>query len=87
MVTRAHPVVEPAAEAAEPAYDAPVEAPAASVAPAPVEEEPVEEAPVRLQIRRSLSASAASALEGDYVPETSRADSPIFGQLRSQLAQ
>jgi hypothetical protein len=51
---------------------------------APVDEAPVE-APVRLQIRRPLSAApAASALEGDFVAADGRSgESPIFGQLQS----
>ncbi|WP_331527835.1 HAMP domain-containing sensor histidine kinase [Nocardioides sp.] len=78
------PVPAAAAEVAgEPAYDAP-EPVVASAEPAP-HEVAVEEAPVRLQIRRPLSAArAASALEGEFVAETEKpGDSPIFGQLRS----
>jgi hypothetical protein len=47
---------------------------------------PVEEpAPVRLTIRRPLSATpAASALEGELAPDGSEPlETPIFGQLRS----
>jgi signal transduction histidine kinase len=57
----------------------------ASTSEPPVPAEPeVSEAPVRLQIRRPLSAApAASALEGDYVDEGPSEDSGIFGQLRS----
>ena len=49
------------------------------------DEPALEEAPVRLQIRRPLSAApAASALEGDFVADAEQSDdSPIFGQLRS----
>jgi hypothetical protein len=49
------------------------------------DESPVSDSPVRLQIRRPLSASpAASALEGDFVAEQEvPEDSTIFGQLRS----
>jgi signal transduction histidine kinase len=87
-------LAEPAAEAddvAEPSHEAPepfvarlaahLEAP---VDEAPVDEAPVE-APVRLQIRRPLSAApAASALEGDFVAADGRSgESPIFGQLQS----
>jgi signal transduction histidine kinase len=44
-----------------------------------------EEAPLRLQIRRPLSAArAASVLEGDFDADHAQTgDSPIFGQLRS----
>ncbi len=76
------PVSAEVAEAAEvPAYDAPEPV----VAQAETYDEPADEAPVRLQIRRPLSAApAASALEGDYVDDTRQSgDSPIFGQLRS----
>ncbi len=92
---------EESAVATQPAYDEPAavveetEEPAYS-APEPVvaraDEEPVEEqvapapdAPVRLQIRRPLSAApAASALEGEFVAEHDDSeDSTIFGQLRS----
>jgi signal transduction histidine kinase len=42
------------------------------------------EAPVRLTIRRPLSATpAAAALEGDHVPDGGQLNTPIFGQLRS----
>jgi len=42
------------------------------------------ESPVRLTIRRPLSATpAASALEGDHVPEADQLNTPIFGQLSS----
>ena len=68
-----------AEQAPEPAYAVPDVTPAAAVAPVP---EPVEDAPVRLQIRRPLSATA-SALEGDFDAEAPSEDSPIFGQLRS----
>jgi hypothetical protein len=49
------------------------------------EREDVVEAPVRLQIRRPLSATpASSALEGDFVAEHDDSEgSTIFGQLRS----
>jgi signal transduction histidine kinase len=48
-------------------------------------EAPAPDAPVRLQIRRPLSAApAASALEGEFVAEhDDHEDSTIFGQLRS----
>jgi hypothetical protein len=71
--------IEPVAVegAPEPAYTAPVEAPAAAL-----EAEPE---PVRLQIRRPLSAApAASALEGEFVDDAPvEESSTIFGQLRS----
>jgi signal transduction histidine kinase len=43
------------------------------------------DAPIRMNIRRPLSAApAASALEGDFVDDVARSDdSPIFGQLQS----
>jgi signal transduction histidine kinase len=77
---------EPAAEAVpEPAYDAPE--PLVARVDEPVAEAPedVVEAPVRLQIRRPLSATpASSVLEGDFVPEhDDTEDSTIFGQLKS----
>jgi signal transduction histidine kinase len=88
---------EPASVAAfqEPA---PAEAPAASAVPlAPValagaqasavssESPAVNDQPVRLTIRRPLSAApAASALEGELVPDSNEPlETPIFGQLRS----
>jgi anti-sigma regulatory factor (Ser/Thr protein kinase) len=64
----------------------PVEAPEPIVAAAETPEEtPVAESPIRLQIRRPLSAApAATALEGDFVEDTEQSDdSTIFGQLRS----
>ena len=64
----------------------PVEAPERIVAAAEVPEEtPVSESPIRLQIRRPLSAApAATALEGDFVDDTEQSDdSTIFGELRS----
>ncbi len=64
----------------------PVEAPEQIVAAAEVPEEtPVSESPIRLQIRRPLSAApAATALEGDFVDDTEQSDdSTIFGELRS----
>jgi signal transduction histidine kinase len=69
------------AEAEEPAYAAP-EPVVAKADEVPAE---VPEAPVRLQIRRPLSATpAASSLVGDFVPEHNETeDSTIFGQLRS----
>ena len=70
----------------EPAYDAPETVVARADEPASEEpEDDAADAPVRLQIRRPLSAApAASALEGDFVPEHDDAeDSTIFGQLRS----
>jgi hypothetical protein len=74
------------AEVAEaPAYDAPE--PVVARVDEPVADEPdtAVEAPVRLQIRRPLSAApAATALEGDFVAEHEDSeDSTIFGQLRS----
>ena len=76
----------PAAVAEEPTYDAPETVVARADEPASEEpEDDVADAPVRLQIRRPLSAApAASALEGDFVPEHDDAEaSTIFGQLRS----
>jgi signal transduction histidine kinase len=69
---------------AEPAYDAP-EPVVARADDAATEEPEGAEAPVRLQIRRPLSAApASSALEGEFVPEHDDSeDSTIFGQLRS----
>ena len=64
----------------------PVEAHEQIVAAAEVPEEtPVAESPIRLQIRRPLSAApAATALEGDFVDDTEQSDdSTIFGELRS----
>jgi signal transduction histidine kinase len=74
--TGSESVSVPAAEATEETtYDAPE--------PVVAQAEP-EEAPVRLQIRRPQSATpAASVLEGEYVADDDRADSPIFGQLQS----
>jgi signal transduction histidine kinase len=88
--TGSEPAVEPASEPAaaqlteEPAYDAPEPVVArAEEHDAPAA--PVEDAPVRLQIRRPLSAApAATALEGDFVADTGQpGDSPIFGHLQS----
>jgi hypothetical protein len=81
----AEAVAEPVAvPVEEPAYDAPAAA-AEVEAPAAVAEAPTEEAPLRLQIRRPLTATAAaSALEGDFVDDSEHSDdSTIFGQLRS----
>jgi signal transduction histidine kinase len=62
---------------------APSAAPEAPWAPAASHEVPTE-APVRLTIRRPLSATpAAAALEGDVVPDDGPQQTPIFGQLRS----
>jgi signal transduction histidine kinase len=82
--------VEAPEPAPEPAYDAPetlvarADEPLADEAVAD-EREDVVEAPVRLQIRRPLSATpASSALEGDFVAEHDDSEgSTIFGQLRS----
>jgi signal transduction histidine kinase len=81
---------EVVAEAEEPAYDAPEPVVALADADAIGETDsekpatPVSDAPVRLQIRRPLSAApAASALEGEYVAQDDSEDSTIFGQLRS----
>lgn len=85
-------VVEPpAAEATvaevapEPAYDAPEPVVAHADEPVAHEQENTGEVPVRLQIRRPLTATpASSALEGDFVAEQDDSeDSTIFGQLRS----
>jgi len=76
----------PAAVTEEPAYDAPETVVARVDEPAnEVPDDDVADAPVRLQIRRPLSAApAASALEGDFVPEHDDVEaSTIFGQLRS----
>jgi signal transduction histidine kinase len=79
----------PAAVVEEPAYDAPETVVARADEPASEVSEDdtadTADAPVRLQIRRPLSAApAASALEGDFVPEREDAEgSTIFGQLRS----
>ena len=64
----------PAAVAEEPTYDAPETVVARADEPASEEpEDDVADAPVRLQIRRPLSAApAASALEGDFVPDAGR---------------
>jgi signal transduction histidine kinase len=78
------PVDEPVDEPVAGPVAEPLEPVAAQAAPEPAYDAPVEEAPVRLQIRRPLSATAAaSALEGDFVAEAPSEDSPIFGQLRS----
>ncbi|HET9842643.1 MAG TPA: sensor histidine kinase [Nocardioides sp.] len=87
---------EPVAAAVDGALaeDAPVVAAADSesvVAQADAHEVPVDEGPVRLQIRRPLSAAsagpagpAASALDGEFVADGDITDdSTIFGQLRS----
>ncbi len=84
------PLGAPAASDAE--TPAPESAPADPLAPvalagavaAPNGVEPRTEAPVRLTIRRPLSATpAAAALEGDHVPDGGQLNTPIFGQLRS----
>jgi len=77
----AEPPVEPVVE---PAYDAP-EPVVAHADDASSEEPEGAEAPVRLQIRRPLSAApASSALEGEFVADHDDSeDSTIFGQLRS----
>ena len=70
----------------EPVYDEPEPVVARADDPATEEQERhVDDAPVRLQIRRPLSAApAASALEGDFVAQHDESeDSTIFGQLRS----
>ncbi len=70
-------VAEPVEEAA------PEAAPETPWAPAASHEVPTE-APVRLTIRRPLSAAPASAaLEGAVVPDDGPQQTPIFGQLRS----
>jgi signal transduction histidine kinase len=70
------PVAATTQRAEEPAPEAPW-------APAASHQVPTE-APVRLTIRRPLSATpAAAALEGDVVPEDGPAQTPIFGQLSS----
>jgi hypothetical protein len=87
---------EPVAAAVDGALaeDAPVVAAADSesvVAQADAHDVPVDEGPVRLQIRRPLSAAsagpagpAASALDGEFVADGDITDdSTIFGQLRS----
>jgi hypothetical protein len=74
------------AEAApEPAYGAPETVVARADEPVAEEHDDVAEAPVRLQIRRPLSATpASSALEGEFVAEHDDSEaSTIFGQLRS----
>ena len=81
--TPAAVVEEPQAPAGLPEEPlAPVALAGAAAAPQGVE--PRTEAPVRLTIRRPLSATpAASALEGDLVPDGGQLNTPIFGQLRS----
>ncbi len=85
-----NPLGTPAASVEE--TPAPASAPEEPLAPvalagataAPNGVEPRTEAPVRLTIRRPLSATpAASALEGDHVPDAGQPNTPIFGQLRS----
>jgi signal transduction histidine kinase len=88
-------VEAPVAVVPDPSYDEPAPLVARGPVPAEVSTElpagvpaaaSAEEAPVRLQIRRPLStASAASALEGDFVEGEAGPshDSPIFGQLQS----
>jgi signal transduction histidine kinase len=82
---------EPAAPTAETAPE-PAPAPGVPLAPVAMAEPPVEtngvgshtEAPVRLNIRRPLSATpAAAALESDQVPDAGPLNTPIFGDLRS----
>jgi signal transduction histidine kinase len=78
------PVSTEVAEAAEaPAYDEPE--PVVAQLEADFHDVPDEQAPVRLQIRRPLSAArAASALEGEFETDTEKTgDSPIFGHLSS----
>jgi hypothetical protein len=83
------PLGAPAAVVAEPPAPAAVpEEPLAPVAlagaTALTDPEPRTESPVRLTIRRPLSATpAAAALEGDHVPDGGQLNTPIFGQLRS----
>ena len=79
QVTAPEPV-----EARDPVSE-PVDAEPIVAAADTAEEAPGTEAPIRLQIRRPLSAApAATALEGDFVDDTAQSDdSPIFGQLRS----
>ncbi len=75
-------VVQPSAPETVP--DEPL-APVALAGPTtPTATEPRTESPVRLTIRRPLSATpAAAALEGDHIPEGGQLNTPIFGQLRS----
>jgi signal transduction histidine kinase len=83
------PVAEPAAAATLPqetSYDVPEPVSARAEEKRQVDEGvPATDATVRLQIRRPLSSSpAASALEGDFVPDNEdRDDATIFSQLRS----
>jgi len=73
------PVVELAPEPAPAAV-----APLAPVASASNGFGPPTDSPVRLTIRRPLSATpAAAALESDSVPDGGPLNTPIFGQLRS----
>ena len=84
---------EPAAPVAETAPEpAPAAAPEVPLAPVAMAEPtggtngsaPHTEAPVRLTIRRPLSATpAAAALESDQVPDAGPPNTPIFGDLRS----
>jgi signal transduction histidine kinase len=86
---------EPAAPAAQSAPEparAPAPAPEAPLAPVAMAGPgvasngvaPHTEAPVRLTIRRPLSATpAAAALESDQVPDAGPPNTPIFGDLRS----
>ena len=79
----AAPVAETAPEPAPEPTPAPV-VPLAPVASATNGSGPSTESPVRLTIRRPLSATpAAAALESDSVPDAGPLNTPIFGQLRS----
>jgi anti-sigma regulatory factor (Ser/Thr protein kinase) len=84
----AEPVAQdqPSAEETDVEVEPAVVVPLAPVAAAAEEAAPdAEPAPVRLTIRRPLSATpAASALEGELAPDASEPlETPIFGQLRS----
>jgi hypothetical protein len=81
----AAPAAEHDADTTEPSEDPEPEPVVARADDAATEEPEGAEAPVRLQIRRPLSAApASSALEGEFVPEHDDSeDSTIFGQLRS----
>jgi signal transduction histidine kinase len=83
---------QPVAQAEQPAEEPAPEAELAPVAMAEVQVSAVNarppaanDLPVRLTIRRPLSATpAASALEGELVPDNNEPlETPIFGQLRS----
>jgi hypothetical protein len=83
----AEPVPQDQASAEETEVEPAADVPLAPVAMAETDEPAVdaEPRPVRLAIRRPLSATpAASALEGELVPGTNEPlETPIFGQLRS----